>query len=36
MSYKTFKDALEDFANHLDYWREELLLHKKMAEENLL
>jgi Tir chaperone protein (CesT) family len=36
MSYKTFKDALEDFTNHLDYWREELLLHKKTAENNLL
>jgi hypothetical protein len=27
MNYKTFKDALEDFANYLDYWREELNRH---------
>jgi Tir chaperone protein (CesT) family len=27
MNYKTFKDALEDFANYLDYWREELIRH---------
>lgn len=24
MNYKTLKDALEDFANYLDYWRVEL------------
>jgi hypothetical protein len=36
MNYKMFKDALEDFANYLDYWREELIRHKKAAEENLL
>lgn len=31
MNYKTFKDALEDFANYLDYWREELVRHNKNA-----
>ncbi|MBS0605020.1 MAG: type III secretion system chaperone [Verrucomicrobia bacterium] len=36
MNYKMFKDALEDFANFLDYWREELIRHKKAAEENIL
>jgi hypothetical protein len=36
MNYKIFKDALEDFANRLDYWREELIRHKKAAEENIL
>lgn len=36
MNYKIFKDALEDFANHLDYWKEELIRHKKAAEENIL
>ncbi len=36
MNYKMFKDALEDFANYLDYWREELIRHKKHAEENIL
>lgn len=35
MNYKMFKDALEDFANYLDYWKEELIRHKKAAEENL-
>ena len=29
MNYKMFKDALEDFANYLDYWREELIRHKE-------
>jgi len=36
MNYKMFKDALEDFANYLDYWREELLRHKKLAEEGII
>lgn len=29
MNYKMFKDALEDFVNYLDYWREELIRHTK-------
>src|ERR1700722_14713200 len=36
MNYKMFKEALEDFANYLDYWKEELVRHKKMAEESVL
>jgi hypothetical protein len=36
MNYKMFKDALEDFVNYLDYWREELIRHKKTVEENIL
>lgn len=36
MNYKMFKDALEDFVNYLDYWREELVRHKKAAEESIL
>ena len=32
MNYKMFKDALEDFVNYLDYWKEELIRHKKAAE----
>lgn len=36
MNYKMFKDALEDFANYLDYYREELIAHKAAAENNLL
>jgi Tir chaperone protein (CesT) family len=33
MNYKMFKDALEDFVNYLDYWKEELERYKKTAEE---
>ncbi len=33
MNYKMFKDALEDFVNYLDYWREEVIRHKKNAED---
>ena len=36
MSYKMFREALEDFANYLEYWREELIRHKKAAEATLL
>jgi hypothetical protein len=36
INYKMFKDALEDFVNYLDYWKEELIRHKKMAEESIL
>ncbi len=36
MNYKMFKDALEDFTNYLDYWREELIRFKETAEQNIL
>lgn len=36
MNYKMFKDALEDFANYLDYWKEELVRYKKAAEASVL
>lgn len=36
MNYKMFKEALEDFTNYLDYWKEELIRHKKAAEHNIL
>ncbi len=36
MNYKMFKDAVEDFANYLDYWREELTRHKKAVEDSIL
>ena len=36
MNYKIFKGALEDFTNYLEYWREELVRHKKAAEEHML
>ncbi len=29
MNYKAFKDALEEFTNYLDYWKEALILYKK-------
>ena len=36
MNYKTFKDALEDFANYLDFWKAELIRHQKTAEQPLI
>jgi hypothetical protein len=36
MNYKMFKDAFEDFTNYLDYWKEELVRHQKMAEESII
>jgi len=36
MNYKSFRDLIEDFANYIDYWREELIRHQKAAESNLL
>jgi hypothetical protein len=35
MNYKIFKEALEDFTNYLDYWKEELVRHKRRAEETI-
>jgi hypothetical protein len=35
MNYKAFKGALEDFANFVDYWREELINHQKAAETSI-
>jgi Tir chaperone protein (CesT). len=29
MNYKTFKENLEDFANFVDYWKEELLRYQE-------
>lgn len=29
MNYKRFKEAIEDFANFVDYWKEELAQHQK-------
>ena len=28
MSYKLFKEAMEDFVNYLEYWKEELIRHQ--------
>jgi hypothetical protein len=36
MTYGVFKDALEDFANIVDYWREEVDRHNQMAEGGVL
>lgn len=36
MNYKMFKDALEDFANYRDYWKEEIIRYNKAAQENIL
>jgi hypothetical protein len=33
MNYKMFRDALEDFANYIDYWKAELFRHVEAAEE---
>ena len=36
MDYRTFKEGLEDFANIVEYWREEVALHVKRAQEEIL
>jgi hypothetical protein len=36
MNYKMFRDAIEDFVNYIDYWKAELIRHKKTAEESTL
>lgn len=35
MNYKSFKENLEEFANFMDYWKEELLRHEKEAKESI-
>ncbi len=36
MNYIMFRDALEDFANYIDYWKAELIRHTKAAEQQIL
>ena len=36
MNYKTFKEALEEFTNFLDYWKEEIARFEKEAAESIL
>ncbi|MDN3505972.1 MAG: type III secretion system chaperone [Simkaniaceae bacterium] len=36
MNYGVFKDALEDFANIVEYWREETLRHEEQAKGGIL
>lgn len=36
MNYSSFKGALEDFANIVEYWREEIDRHVKQAEDRIL
>jgi hypothetical protein len=35
VSYKAFKERVEDFANYIDYWREELENYQKTARTAL-
>ena len=36
MDYRAFRDALEDFANIVEYWREEVDRHNQLAEGGIL
>lgn len=36
MEYRHFRDSVEDFANIVDYWREEVATHVKRAQEGIL
>ena len=36
MDDKAFKEAIEDFANIVEYWREEIDRHEKLAQEGVL
>lgn len=36
MDYRAFRGALEDFANIVEYWREEIDRHVKQAENGIL
>lgn len=35
MNFKLFKETVEDFANYVDYWKEELLRHQKAAQQSI-
>ncbi|MGE5195907.1 MAG: type III secretion system chaperone [Anaerolineae bacterium] len=35
MGYHKFKENIEEFANYVDYWREEIATHQKEAENSL-
>ncbi len=35
MNYRTFKESLEDFANFLDYWRQEIVQHDLKSRETI-
>ncbi len=36
MDYGAFKENVENFANIVEYWREEISLHEKKAREEIL
>ncbi|MBM3207822.1 MAG: type III secretion system chaperone [Chlamydiae bacterium] len=36
INYKSFKEIIEDFANYLDLWRQEVKRHQQAAEEGIL
>lgn len=35
MNFKTFIETIEDFANYLDYWREEIPKYQKKQQQSL-
>ena len=35
MNYKAFKETVEDFVNHVDYWKEEISRHEQAAKSIL-
>ena len=36
VNYKAFRESLEDFVNYLDFWRDEIKKHKKIANESVV
>lgn len=36
MQYQQFRDSVEDFANVVDYWRDEIDAHIRRAQEGIL
>ncbi len=36
MDYRAFKESVEDFANIVDYWKGEITMHIRRAQEEIL
>lgn len=36
MNYRDFKETVEDFANTIDFWKEEVVRIKKLSEDGIL
>ncbi len=36
INYKSFKEIIEDFANYLDFWEQEVKRHQTAAEQGIL